>query len=134
RRAAPWSEYLRRDRPLGKIENAFLQGFSRSVRLAWKGRPPSLRDVRRPQECDSRGRPRRRENTVQPTTPTTPADEIQPGQALSIKRCVSAPGVDPLDTAEGETRNARIGHGDRGAFEQKDVEFPATWSQNATNI
>ena len=30
-------------------------------------------------------------------------------------------------------RDARIGHGD-GAFEQRDVEFPKTWSQNATNI
>jgi len=31
-------------------------------------------------------------------------------------------------------RDARIGHGDRVAFEQKDVEFPKSWSQNATNI
>src|SRR4029077_4217405 len=33
-----------------------------------------------------------------------------------------------------ELRDARIGHGDRVAFEQKDVEFPKSWSQNATNI
>jgi ribonucleoside-diphosphate reductase alpha chain len=33
-----------------------------------------------------------------------------------------------------ELRDAHIGHGDRVAFEQKDVEFPKSWSQNATNI
>ena len=30
--------------------------------------------------------------------------------------------------------DARIGHGGHVAFEQRDVEFPQTWSQNATNI
>ncbi|MGD0455799.1 MAG: vitamin B12-dependent ribonucleotide reductase, partial [Solirubrobacteraceae bacterium] len=33
-----------------------------------------------------------------------------------------------------ELRDARIGHGDRVAFEQRNVEFPKSWSQNATNI
>ena len=40
----------------------------------------------------------------------------------------------PFDAVEWETRDARIGHGDRVAFEQTDVEFPKSWSQNATNI
>src|SRR5208282_2207278 len=40
----------------------------------------------------------------------------------------------PFDAVEWELRDARIGHGDRVAFEQKDVEFPTSWSQNATNI
>jgi ribonucleoside-diphosphate reductase alpha chain len=40
----------------------------------------------------------------------------------------------PFDTVEWESRDARIGHGDRVAFEQRDVEFPKSWSQNATNI
>ncbi len=31
-------------------------------------------------------------------------------------------------------RDARIGHGDKVSFEQRDVEFPRSWSQNATNI
>ncbi|MEA2222397.1 MAG: ribonucleoside-diphosphate reductase alpha chain, partial [Solirubrobacteraceae bacterium] len=44
------------------------------------------------------------------------------------------PGVDPFDTVEWELRDARIGHGDRVAFEQRAVEFPTSWSQNATNI
>ncbi len=37
------------------------------------------------------------------STPTTPADELQPGQALSIKRYFTSPGVDPFDTVEWET-------------------------------
>ena len=31
-------------------------------------------------------------------------------------------------------RDARIGHADRVVFEQTNVEFPKSWSQNATNI
>ncbi len=40
----------------------------------------------------------------------------------------------PFDTVEWELRDARIGHGDKVAFEQRGVEFPKTWSQNSTNI
>ena len=40
----------------------------------------------------------------------------------------------PFDAVEWELRDARIGHGDHVAFEQRDVEFPKSWSQNATNI
>jgi ribonucleoside-diphosphate reductase alpha chain len=65
---------------------------------------------------------------------TALTDDVQPGRALSIKRYFTTPGVHPFDTVEWETRDARIGHGDRIAFEQEGVEFPATWSQNATNI
>src|SRR3712207_6116312 len=57
-----------------------------------------------------------------------------PGQPLQVRRLFTQPGVDPFDTVEWELRDARIGHGDRVAFEQADVEFPKTWSQNATNI
>src|SRR4051794_40864754 len=69
------------------------------------------------------------------STPHT-ALETEPrmGEALSVKRLFTQPGVHPFDQAEWEIRDARIGHGDRVAFEQKDVEFPATWSQNSTNI
>jgi len=56
------------------------------------------------------------------------------GTALSIERFFTAPGTNPFDTVEWELRGARIGHGDRVAFEQRDVEFPKSWSQNATNI
>jgi ribonucleoside-diphosphate reductase alpha chain len=65
---------------------------------------------------------------------TAPAQEVQAGRALSIRRRFTTPGVHPFDTVEWELRDARIGHGDKVAFEQRDVEFPATWSQNATNI
>ncbi len=67
--------------------------------------------------------------------PQTPvAEVIQSGRALSIERVFTTPDTRPFDTVEWETRNARIGHGDRIAFEQQGVEFPKSWSQNATNI
>ena len=56
------------------------------------------------------------------------------GEALSVQRLFTQPGVHPFDQVEWEIRDARIGHGDKVAFEQKDVEFPKSWSQNATNI
>ncbi len=60
--------------------------------------------------------------------------EIAAGSALVVKRLFTSPDTHPFDTVEWESREARIGHGDRIAFEQADVEFPKTWSQNATNI
>src|SRR5690349_3001773 len=48
---------------------------------------------------------------------------------LSIERKFTSPGQDPFDTVEWELRSASV-----GKFEQNDVEFPKTWSQNATNI
>ena len=61
------------------------------------------------------------------------AQDVHAAKALSI-RVFTTPDVDPFDTVEWETRDARIGHGDKVAFEQRSVEFPKTWSQNATNI
>ena len=77
-----------------------------------------------------------------PTTPreTTPEAgpttlrETTPAGGLSIGRLFTSAEVHPFDAVEWETRDARIGHGDRVAFEQTDVEFPKSWSQNATNI
>jgi ribonucleoside-diphosphate reductase alpha chain len=60
--------------------------------------------------------------------------DTQAGEALSIERVFTTPGAHPFDEVQWELRDARIGHGDRVAFEQTDVEFPASWSQNATNI
>jgi ribonucleoside-diphosphate reductase alpha chain len=62
------------------------------------------------------------------------AQDAHAAKALSIRRRFTTPGVHPFDTVEWELRDARIGHGDKVAFEQRDVEFPTTWSQNATNI
>jgi ribonucleoside-diphosphate reductase alpha chain len=53
---------------------------------------------------------------------------------LTIERRFTTPGVHPYDEVEWEVRDARIGHGDSVAFQQRDVEFPKAWSQNATNI
>jgi ribonucleoside-diphosphate reductase alpha chain len=65
-------------------------------------------------------------------TPLSP--QAEPGQGLSIRRYFTNPDVHPFDAVEWELRDARIGHGDKISFEQRDVEFPKTWSQNATNI
>src|ERR671917_1113440 len=68
------------------------------------------------------------------TPQTALSTEGTADQALSVRRLFTQPGVDPFESVEWEVRDARIGHGDRLAFEQKDVEFPKSWSQNATNI
>jgi ribonucleoside-diphosphate reductase alpha chain len=54
---------------------------------------------------------------------------------LSIERRYTRPGVDPYDTVEWETREAVITneHG-KVVFEQKDLEFPKSWSQLATQV
>ncbi len=62
------------------------------------------------------------------------AEVVRSGRALTIERLFTEPGTHPFDTVEWELRDARIGHGDRVAFEQQGVEFPKSWSQNATNI
>jgi ribonucleoside-diphosphate reductase alpha chain len=62
------------------------------------------------------------------------AENIHAGQALTIRRKFTSPGVHPFDSVEWDVRDARIGHGGKVAFEQEGVEFPRTWSQNATNI
>jgi ribonucleoside-diphosphate reductase alpha chain len=66
--------------------------------------------------------------------PTTLIDDVRQGEALTIRRFFTTAGAHPFDSVEWELRDARIGHGDSVAFEQRDVEFPKTWSQNATNI
>jgi ribonucleoside-diphosphate reductase alpha chain len=68
------------------------------------------------------------------TPQTALAQDVHASQALSIRRRYTTPGVHPFDTVEWELRDARIGHGDKVAFEQRDVEFPKSWSQNSTNI
>jgi ribonucleoside-diphosphate reductase alpha chain len=55
-------------------------------------------------------------------------------QGLSVERRFSTPGVHPFDQVEWELRDAVIGDPASPAFEQRGVEFPVTWSQNATNI
>jgi ribonucleoside-diphosphate reductase alpha chain len=61
-----------------------------------------------------------------------------PGRSVSgleFERYFSRDGVDPFDEIDWELRSALIAN-ERGelVFEQRDVEFPKFWSQQATNI
>jgi ribonucleoside-diphosphate reductase alpha chain len=55
---------------------------------------------------------------------------------IGITRHFTTPGTPPYDELVWERRDARITNWKDGtvAFEQRDVEFPASWSLNATNI
>jgi ribonucleoside-diphosphate reductase alpha chain len=55
---------------------------------------------------------------------------------IGIHRHFTQPGVDPYDTLEWERRDSRIPNFKDGgdAFFQPGVEFPTSWSLNATNI
>jgi len=54
---------------------------------------------------------------------------------LEFPRYFTRPGVDPFDEVEWELRDAVIGN-EKGqvVFEQRGVEIPRFWSQQATNI
>ncbi len=75
-----------------------------------------------------------RGKAMDPTPHSTISQQTAPGTALTVKRLFTSPHTHPFDAVEWELRDAHIGHGDKVAFEQKDVEFPKGWSQNATNI
>ena len=68
-----------------------------------------------------------------------PEVDLQPSpaerQGLEFPRYFSRAGSDPFDEFEWESRSAVIGN-EQGevVFEQRDVEIPAFWSQQATNI
>ncbi len=55
-------------------------------------------------------------------------------RGIAVERRFSTPGVHPFDEVEWEIRDAVIGDPENPAFEQRGVEFPKSWSQNATNI
>jgi ribonucleoside-diphosphate reductase alpha chain len=65
------------------------------------------------------------------TAASTPQNGLQ---GLAIERRFSTPGTHPFDQVEWEKRDAVIGDPQAPAFEQRGVEFPRSWSQNATNI
>ena len=69
----------------------------------------------------------------QPQPPTEESHAPAPG--LEFLRFFSREGVDPFDEVEWELRSAVIGN-EKGetVFEQRDVEIPKAWSQQATNI
>src|SRR6185503_5160428 len=80
--------------------------------------PRSSTSVGRPEPAEGRAR----KNAAQ-----------APG--LAFPRFFTEAGVDPFDEVEWEQRTAIIGN-ERGevVFEQRDVEMPKFWSQQATNI
>src|ERR1700759_2348613 len=65
------------------------------------------------------------------TATSTPKNGLK---GLPIERRFSSPGTHPFDQIEWEVRDAVIGNPENPAFEQRGVEFPKSWSQNATNI
>ena len=53
---------------------------------------------------------------------------------VSLERRFTEAGKHPFDCVEWEIRDAVIGDPSDPAFSQRGIEFPASWSQNATNI
>jgi ribonucleoside-diphosphate reductase alpha chain len=75
-----------------------------------------------------------------PTVRASVSETARPTGPLAIRgleyeRFFTTEGVDPFDEIEWETRSAVIGS-EKGevVFEQRDVEIPRSWSQQATNI
>src|SRR5689334_3815019 len=78
-----------------------------------------------------------RAQQMETTTPQT-GRTFGPGRSVSgleYERAFAKDGVDPFDEVEWDLRSAVIAN-ERGelVFEQRDVEFPKFWSQQATNI
>src|SRR6266487_3676155 len=84
--------------------------------LVEKEKPRSSMDSERPENVDGRAKSR------------TPV-------GLTFARFFTEAGVDPFAEVTWDTRAAAIGN-ERGemVFEQRDVEIPKSWSQQATNI
>ena len=66
---------------------------------------------------------------------STRARKAQASPGLEFPRFFSTAGVDPFDQVEWDVRDAIIGN-EKGTvvFEQRGVEIPKSWSQQATNI
>src|SRR5215510_14430442 len=75
--------------------------------------------------------PRDRRSSMSQTATSAPKNGLK---GLAIERRFSSAGTHPFDEIEWETRDAVIGNPESPAFEQRGVEFPKSWSQNATNI
>src|ERR671914_253969 len=68
------------------------------------------------------------------TTPNEPQTPSREGRGVGLRRKFTEAGVHPFDQVEWENRDAVIGDPESPAFEQRGVEFPKSWTQNATNI
>jgi ribonucleoside-diphosphate reductase alpha chain len=87
-------------------------------------------------EVAAAGQQATQSGALDPATKTKKAESrgpLVPG--LEFPRYFTLPGVDPFDEVEWEVRSAVIGN-EKGkvVFEQRDVEIPNSWSQQATNI
>src|SRR2546421_10062343 len=71
---------------------------------------------------------------TEPGNAATHTETPRTGQGVTVARRFTEPGVHPFDAIQWEIRDAVIGDPEKPAFEQRGVEFPAAWSQNATNI
>ncbi len=69
------------------------------------------------------------------TAESTERPRASQATGLEYARVFAQEGVDPFDAIEWDTRSALIGN-EKGelVFEQRDVEVPKFWSQQATNI
>ena len=65
--------------------------------------------------------------------PVVDPTRINP-EGVVVQRRLSREGVHPFEEVEWELRDAVIGDPAKPVFEQRGVEFPRSWSQNATNI
>ena len=69
------------------------------------------------------------------TQPDPGAVRERDRSGLVVERHFTREGLDPFDSVEWELRDAVIAGADgKVFFEQKQVEFPTTWSQTATNV
>jgi ribonucleoside-diphosphate reductase alpha chain len=73
--------------------------------------------------------------TTDSTTEAPRSRKAQASPGLEFPRFFSTAGTDPFDEVEWELRDAIIGN-EKGTvvFEQRGVEIPKSWSQQATNI
>ena len=74
--------------------------------------------------------------TLAPDKPTTTTKTVRNTDAsLPVTRFFTKPETDPYDEIAWEIRSAVIeGQGGATVFEQHEIEFPETWTQNATNV
>jgi len=89
-------------------------------------------DVGTPMSTATPKRPKRVGQATRGAQPEHP--DVPNKNGWVVPRVFSRADVRPFDEVEWENRDALIGDPEDPAFEQREVEFPKSWSQNATNI
>ena len=69
-----------------------------------------------------------------PSSRSSATESAPSTTGVEVGRRFTRPGEHPFDAVAWEIRDAVIGNPEAPAFEQLGVEFPRSWSQNATNI